>query len=180
MKTTELIKLIKPESDKEKYSQNLFRWLRKNRNVPVFAAFSPLSFVDENMTTERDTSKTQCSHIYIGVGDLDQGWLHGARLSEIITNGTKAQSWAHPPNRKFVILKDWFEQYIKQGKCFIDPEHIFYHERWDEVDTERSCKWCDRKEAKYIEMVPKESWVLVTARQQEWLCSQTVHLSCSN
>lgn len=128
------------------HSSNFRKWInhhsRRGRNSPLFAAYSEYSYVDSS-NVPRDSTKTQCSHIYIGFGDLDQGYLHGSRLSEIICVGSEAGTWAFPPAYHFQKMPDWMEAYEKGGLCWLDPEHLFYPERLiDQSDGSIQCRIC--------------------------------------
>lgn len=157
MITPEYLTSIDPKKQGEKYSENLHKWLKKHRNVPLFVAFSEVSDLN-GKPVYHNPNKTQCNQIYIGYGDMNDGWVNGAKLSAIITNGTKAQSWAYSAALKFTPLNDWFTQYQVQGKCLIDPSHLFYPERWDSEENTRQCKWCEKKEQRITRMVPSYHW----------------------
>ena len=153
----DLLPHVQASDRADRYSLNLWRWLRKHRKHPLFVAIS---------TRERgpyDPKRTQPGDIYIGLGDLDQGWLHGARLSEILCSGTKASEWAFPPAYKFELIPYWWQGYIAGGKCFIDPEHLLYFdkERWDEAPDgkERACIWCcNHQQYLHTTMIPRTAW----------------------
>ena len=135
-----------PEPVIATHSNNFSRWIRHHsrryRTSPLFAAYSEYSHVDGS-NVPRDPAKTQCSHIYIGFGDLDQGYLHGSRLSEIICNGSKAGTWAFPPAYRFQTLAGWMDAYNEQGLCWLDPEHFFYPERLvKQSDGKAKCHIC--------------------------------------
>lgn len=128
------------------HSKNFSRWInhhsRRYRSASLFAAYSEYSHVDGS-NVPRDLTKTQCSHIYIGFGDLDQGYLHGSRLSEIICNGSKAGIWAFPPAYRFQTMPGWMDAYNEQGLCWLDPEHLFYPERLiRQSDGNSLCQIC--------------------------------------
>lgn len=147
----------------DRCSLNLWRWARKalkNERIGLIMAFATQE------GKEYDSAKTQASSLYIGYcgwrGDLDDGWLHGSRLTEVLCSGVKAAAFAFPPRMRFVIVPDWWERYIAGGKCFIDPEHWLHgYERWKESEDgkERTCSWCnDRTQRLHTEMVPKTEW----------------------
>lgn len=163
MKGIELLPLIKATSKADRYSENLMKWVRKHRNAPLIAVYSPVSYVDGSDLGRFDAAKTCAGSLYIGFGGLDDGWLHGARLSEILCNGVKASEWAYPPKHRFQPLPDWWKRYIEGGKCCIDPEHWLYtdRERWEvaEDGKTRRCLWCGKhKQYLKTEMTPKTSW----------------------
>lgn len=152
----ELLPLIKAEGRADRYSRNLFKWIwRHGGTRRLFVAFAT-----EGRKTY-DPAKTQAGNLYIGFHGLDKGWLHGARLSEVLCIGPKASTFAYPPKMRFVIVSGWFEGYINGGKCFIDPEHTLYYdaERWNEQGDTRVCRWCNSfTQKKEIVMTPHETW----------------------
>lgn len=158
----DLLPLIKADSKTERFSENLMKWVRKHRNVPLFVAYSLVS-LDGVPLPEFSFDKTCTSNLYIGLGDLDQGYLHGARLSQIISNGVNAEEFAYTPKMKFQIIPDWWERYIECAKCCIDPEHRLYgdRERWQVSDDgkQRTCLWCgNHRQYEHTEMVPRKEW----------------------
>lgn len=158
----ELYKLIKPKEQYGKYSHNLAKWIKKQGDWPVYAAFSKFNFIDGS-TLEYDPSKTQAGNIIIGHGTSAPGWTHGRRLSHILcgVRGVLSENHAFPSTFNIVPLPDdWWDNYIAQGKCFIDPEHAMYAERWDKSDdsTERTCRWCGHTQYKHTEMIPRSYW----------------------
>lgn len=153
----ELFPQIKAESKADRHSQNFMKWVRKYRDRRLFVAFATEG------TKTYDPRKTQSGSLYVGFFNLDGGWLHGSRLSDIICNGTKAGTFAFGPHMKFVTVPGWLERYIEGGKCVIDPEHWLYadRERWEESadGKTRRCLWCGNyDEYLHSEMVEKTSW----------------------
>lgn len=151
---------INPKHHGDRYSENLYKWLNKHKTTPLFVAFSGVSNLNGKPMTY-DPRKTQCGNIYIGYGDMNDGWVNGAQLSAIISAGTKAKSWANPPRLKFTPLPNWLDEYQAKGKCHIDPSHLFYPERWATDVDARQCEWCGTQEKRITRMVPNHSWVAV-------------------
>ena len=163
MTAKELIPLIKSKSKGDKYSECLVKFLKTIRDWPIFAAFSQWNEIDGE-DIQFSPEKTQTRNIIIGYGDMDDGWVHGARLSSIIGGRASKERFAYSPAFKCILLPDWFKRYIEGGKCCIDPEHRLYadSERW-EVSAdgkERQCIWCGNH-AQYLhtEMVPRQRWI---------------------
>lgn len=128
------------------YSDNLVKWLKKRKDWPLEAAFLHWSNIDGSHV-EMKPEATQPQQILLGIGpDREDKWFHGARLSEILCSGAKANVFAFPPRFETTPLPDWFGGYIKGGKCFIDPEHRWYgdRDRWQLSDdgNSRVCLWC--------------------------------------
>lgn len=144
-------------------SENLLAWVRKQAHrgdYPLFVAFNQGCNVI-GVTIEYDQAQTQCGQLYLGIGHLDQGWMHGSRLSEILRNGSKAETWAYPSAKRFIAIDNWFKNYLAQGLCWLDPEHYLYGHRWDTGEESRTCTSCGYRELKVVEMVV--SWVAASA-----------------
>ncbi len=162
MTAKELLPLIKSKSKGDKFSEYLVKFLKTRRDWPIFAAFSQWNEIDgEDIQYSPD--KTQTRNIIIGYGDMDDGWVHGARLSSIIGGRAGKEQFAYSPAFKCILLPDWFDRYIEGGKCCIDPEHRLYadSERWEVSPDgkDRRCIWCGNHEQYlHTEMVPRQSW----------------------
>lgn len=140
----DLLPKIKATSRSDRFSLNLMKWVRKHQDYPLFVAYTPICCITGQHLPEFNPDKTCASQLYIGLGNMDDGWLHGSRLSEIICNGTAATSFAYPPRMNFQIIDHWWGLYLAKGKCAIDPEHSLYYdrERWEEQGNSRLCLWC--------------------------------------
>lgn len=145
-----------------KYSDNFNRWRRKHeKRSSLFVAFSKCSLLD-NSKIEYCQTKTQVQNLIIGFGEIDGGYVHGSRLSEIICNGSKAGVWAYCPEYNFIVIDDWLDLYEEKGICHIDPEHFLYS-NWEMIsDNERVCVHCDHIQHRKTEMVPRYSWAANT------------------
>lgn len=157
MKGIELLPLIKASSKADRFSENLMKWVRKYKTRPMFIALATEGKYYFN------AEKAQASILYVGWHNLDDGYLMGSRLSDILCNGAGAFTAAFVPGMKFVAVPFWWEHYIQFGKCAIDPEHWLYadKERWDvaEDGKSRRCLWCGNYEQYlHTEMVPKTDW----------------------
>lgn len=155
MHGTELLPLIKAAGRADRYSENLWKWARKYRDRRLFVAFS------EKDGHTFDETKTLASRLYIGFHRLDDGWLHGSRLSEILCQGSKAESWAYQPGMLFKEIPNWWDKYMEHGKCFIDPEHCLYLDaaRWLVQGNVRTCLWCGNfQQREHVEMVAQRDW----------------------
>lgn len=160
----ELLPLIRSKGKDDKYSENLAKWVSKHKDWPMIVAFLGFCGITGE-TLEYDPAKSLPRQILIGIGDMDDGWIHGRRLSEI-TGGIRGvfsgEKYAYSHQFKPLHLPDWWQKYIEGGKCFIDPEHYLYGgKRWQMSDDgkTRDCVWCgNHRQEKHIEMVPKEHW----------------------
>ena len=136
---------ISAATDKEKYSRNFWRWMKKNKAHHATVMFSRWNLIDGALDIERDESKTQMGNIIIlpYISYSKEQSVTGTKLVQILTHGAKATVWAYPPNKEeYQPLDSWMDSYIKHGKCWLDPEHSFYDERWNVQGNHRECKWC--------------------------------------
>lgn len=152
----ELLLLIKAGGKADRYSENLMEWVRKYRDRRLIVAIATEG------KRQFDPALTQSAYLYIGYAPLEDGYLMGSRLSEILCNGIKTSTWAFH-GLKFVEVPDWWQRYIEGGKCCIDPEHWLYadRERWNVAadGKTRRCLWCGNyHEYLHSEMVEKTSW----------------------
>lgn len=150
----ELYKLIRTNGKNDKYSANLAKWVNKYKDWNIYAVFSRFSMVDGS-DIQYDPTKTQTRNIIICIGAPKRGWAHGRRLSNIISGvrGVFSENHTFPPSFNIEPLPDnWWDKYIANGMCFIDPEHKMYGEWWGESDDgkERTCRWCGHTQYKHI------------------------------
>jgi hypothetical protein len=120
----DVINLLKV--DTVTHNKNITNWLNQLSKVQkrhLFVAFAEKNILNGNLI-KFDDSKTQLSQIFFGFTDIDNGWMHGSSLSEIISYGQTAKSFAHGPDMNLVILEGWFDKYLEQGVTFLDPEAI--------------------------------------------------------
>lgn len=145
----ELLPLIKAKGKGDRFSENLVKWVKRwdktRGNRPLSVTFLHWSNIDGSHV-EYLPGTTQPNHILIGDGDNEE-WFYGCKLSQIIGGGRGSSDvFAYPPKMTKTPLPDWFQGYIKGGKCFIDPEHRLYYdkERWQvsEDGNTRNCLWC--------------------------------------
>lgn len=162
---SELLPMIKAGSKSERHSENLMKWVCKYQDKPMFVAIATAGEigVGNKCLVFFEPEKNLSHLLYVGWFNLDDGYLHGSPLNEILSNGAGAKTWPFPPMLQFVEVSGWWERYIQLGKCCIDPEHWLYagRERW-KVSSDgksRSCLWCGTYEqCLHTEMVPKRTW----------------------
>lgn len=131
-----------------KYSPNLHRWL--------------------TMRSKKHHAWT--SRVYrdnygvLLIGRLDDGYLIGTRLYDVLCNGTKAGSWAIA-DRGFVEVVDFWPRYVAEGRCAIDPEHERFFvgddTRWTQDGDTRACLWCGKAQqvlTRWTETVERQEW----------------------
>lgn len=139
---------MRPLGRADKYSLNLFKFLKKHEPNYWEICFSRWNCITGVHDVEYSESSTIAPNLYIGFLDEDDGYFMGARLTEIIRNGARTKMWAHPPSKAFTHVPDFWARYVELGKCAIDPEHKLYFdkERYTQNGTLRSCDWCGRIE----------------------------------
>lgn len=157
---------IKPLVDREsdKFSWNLFRFMRKNSKRDNLRVYY------DNRDNDLDfNSILQPYKVFIGYKeDDDDDNMTGSKLSSIITsfgnsqlqmgylmkcNGFNVDEWID-------ITEEFWDAYDKRGRCL-----FFIHGSWiqgfetqfTEHDNIRICTWCGVKEKKIVTetMVPK-------------------------
>ena len=160
------IRAIRPTQGRaDRFSQNLYRWLRRHPHyTQVFFRRGNASSLGAP-DTAYDPERTQASQIYVGL--VDDGDLLGSRLSEILVDGAKTQTWCYPGFPCDEITEAFWAGYKAIGKCAIDPEHRLYadKERYRGDDTARVCCWCGRHEEAFTEarVVRQTVWLPPTA-----------------
>ncbi len=134
-----------------KYSPNLHAWIRKNWKN------SGLPLV---VTTPRSGDGVR----YIGVERAD-GWISGTRLTNVLCHRGASFIWANPLNG-LEVDPDFWANYIRDGRCAIDPEHQIYFSwsetRWKTEGEVRECQWCGHHvqvRLDWTETVHKSAWV---------------------
>jgi hypothetical protein len=103
------LKLIDPKRH-EKYSPNLFRWLRKWKKE------SRSTFGHLGVYVDKDGREY--------VGEMrDAEWLHGSRLGTILCDGGRAMVFACAPSFGFKPVQGFWDRYVEIGRCAIDTKH---------------------------------------------------------
>jgi hypothetical protein len=160
MKGRELLPFIKSSGRGDKFSENLVKWVKKYRDINIFAAFSAHNNIDGS-ELEYLPEKSLPRQILIGHVDMEDGWLHGSRLSTILCQGARSDVFAYSPGFLITPLPGWWDGYINGGKCFIDPEHKLYtdKERWQLEGDMPQCLWCGNyRKTKHVEMCKCVVW----------------------
>lgn len=132
----------------DKYSENLYKFLKKN----VKKYGTPL--VGKLSDGRHGVFWRLCKcHIEYS----------GAFLDSISSWGTRTEiyTWAN----EIVLVDDFWDRYEKSGKCAADPEHRGWgmKERWNEGADLRTCNWCglQQKKIHWEVVVKKERWETV-------------------
>lgn len=137
----------------DKYSWNLYKWLKKTKCKKLTVWFNTKSAWDGSKL-EFDKNNIKIGQIWIGF--VDKGWLHGSSLNSIL-NGN-FQEWANPWMAKSHIdITEWFwKEYIKDGRCIWDRNHdgwlAYDKNRFTYVNkNSRKCNWCGEWQHRKIE-----------------------------
>ena len=132
-----------------KFSPNLYRWLRSERNRNTARL----------IRVYRDDTDT------LWIGMLDGRELIGARLVSVLCNGANQNTSAWQGIDATEIL-DFWNNYMRIGRCAIDTKHveIFWDDerRWQENGDSRACKWCGvaaQTMKRWEEVVQRSQWV---------------------
>ncbi len=142
------VKLLDPKIH-EKYSPNLFKWLKR-----------------EPMRDHIRVFKDRQGRFWIG-RVTDDDWFHGKKLYQVLCNGTKSGSAAYGYSRykDFEEVHGFWDDYQRLGRCAIDVDHQDYFlnsdSRFKELGDHRSCTWCGFKQKRvtFEKTVVREHWV---------------------
>lgn len=112
------------------------------------------------------------AHVYrdkdgvLWLGYLDEGFLMGARLMQVLCNGSKTPTFAFGNLGPLVEVEGFWPRYVEQGRCAIDTEHQMYFvgddTRWAGDEEQRTCLWCGcshQHRERWIEPVQRDRWV---------------------
>ena len=146
--TTEYLKSIRPQttSPREKYSWNLYRFLRHKDVREKIRVYE--GKISDTEPVQYFFAVTKCASPQEDTGNIGifEFILRTRRNNESI----EILSYS---NYDFSSMKDvtekFFEEYQKIGKCaFHEPEHELYirnTERFEIIDEKtRRCKWCGK------------------------------------
>lgn len=132
-----------------RYSPNLFSWLTMRSRK--HHAWTSRVYRDKDGT--------------LWIGRLDQGDLFGARLMNVLCNGSKAESGCWINQQGLVEVADFWPRYMRDGRCAIDTEHTQYFigddTRWAVDGDTRTCLWCGKARqvlARWTEVVARQEW----------------------
>lgn len=150
MKPQDLLPLIDPKIN-PKYSPNLHAWIKKQWGGLAVH----LVVTNPGLFGAR----------HIGRLEWD-GWLGCSNLNSVLCNGAKETTYAI--SNKNGIDTTFFERYIRDGRCTIDPEHNMHfigdETRWrmHPNGSARECLWCGHHvqvKLDWTETVHKSEWV---------------------
>ena len=142
------LKDIDPKKS-DKFSVGLNRFMRKHKHQAL------------NVYTVKSRSHIR-PRLFIGHTRDEPGWFYGVDFFAAIHHGGRAEVFAFPPGlgMKFEPIPDFWERYIKVGRCAFDPDHKSYGERWESAGDTRTCRWCGvvQRRVTWTETVERERW----------------------
>lgn len=128
------------------FSPNLYKYLKKKG---IF--YSNGGLLQSVYVVQPDTKAAK----WFGAGSLmlgywDEDFFVGTQLMSILCMGTKAESAAHACGNGMTILEGFWDNYLKIGRCAIDPDHQehFMSDRFQENEGGRECLWCGHQQRK--------------------------------
>lgn len=142
----------------EKYSQNLYKWLaREKKQSPEL--FKTLGFF-----------KHKNGSIYIG--HVVDRWFRGVQLNSVLCQGLRAKVGCYstsPDNWK--PMKTMLAKYERIGRCAFDKAHERYflnsNSRWEVAGKKRHCNWCGNHSQRMVTKVIMNTvtkWVPIKKR----------------
>jgi hypothetical protein len=135
----------------EKYSPNLYQFLRHNKLIRLYGH------------VWKDKENT------LWIGLKDDGFFIGARLIAALCHGGKTPTASHAGIGPLTEVKNFWNEYLQIGRCAIDRNHqmpfIGSENRFrtsDDPDI-RTCKWCGITQQRKIHArtVIEEKWIAV-------------------
>ena len=149
-----LAEKIKPKvkGKSDKYSWNLYKWVKKKGFYPKVWFDTENRLNGEKLEFDKENFPTY--QLWIGGSDKEGLWFYGSSLRSILS--PRCKEWANPwMANKHIDITDWFwNEYIKIGRCIWDKSHDGWLENADErfayVGNTRKCKWCGKWQAKEI------------------------------
>lgn len=154
---------IKPKKvgTSDKYSSNLYKYLKENPKAKVFYSKTNYS-TEEEQVYDKNNLSTMSTYI----GQSLDGGISGVRLQEILGRLPKMGYFYLMSEDEYVdVTEEFFEDYKKIGRCLFDSNHS----RWllgdenrfaySDEDT-RECNWCNLKQKKHTKEIRKtiEEW----------------------
>ncbi|WP_075323855.1 hypothetical protein [Acidithiobacillus albertensis] len=137
----------------QKYSNNLYRFLKKR---------------DPEWVASCQVYRDQDQMLWIGV--MEHGWFSACTLLGVLCLGAAERTGSYALQRftKIEEVKGFWEEYMRVGRCAIDPKHqrafLEDESRWlmSKDQTTRSCLWCGEVKQRLVieeEMIEHRKWV---------------------
>lgn len=160
--TREYLKKIRPKESgvSDKYSWNIYRFLRKYRNWDI------------KVLDTKEWGRIFSFSIHPDNGEksnLECGYS-GRSIQAILTlnwnQSLETYFYLSPCKEYQDITEDFFKKYLLIGRCIFDPDHSWYHDskiRYTQVTkNSRRCNWCGeyfkRVIVKKAKITREENW----------------------
>lgn len=174
-------------SHKSSFSPNLYLFLRKNLQSHLVAARDINGKREQVIFASVYRAKDPNDRASLYIGAIDDGYLNGAKMNEVLTHGSAAKTWAFPLSAfedGVREIPNFWEEYLEKGRCVIDTNHTthFLNDgdrfKHSHDGQERTCQWCGqvqlRKIREKVSVVKVESW-----HTQEALNEASISNVCS-
>jgi hypothetical protein len=162
--TQELLDAIRPTNG-TKFSPNLFRWAYKHQH--------------RDLRVYMRSGKREGLPDMLYIGDFYDGDFIGMHLIRVLCQGIALQELCYLSGT-FTEVPDFWERYVKIGRCAIDTNHQM---RWMPFDCnvqryeiegdKRVCQWCGavqiRRKRSEVKTVNWEEWEAVHANSNREL-----------
>lgn len=130
-------------SRSQAFSPNLYRYLKKHGHFYRDGGIAQDVFV-ARAGTAAAKSFGEGNQL---LGYFDLKCFIGVRLIEALCKGAKAQSSAYfCSNADFDFAPNFWDEYLRLGRCAIDPDHkeYFIDVRYHEKGKQQVCLWCSK------------------------------------
>ncbi|MBP8275317.1 MAG: hypothetical protein KAX55_00290 [Propionivibrio sp.] len=140
------------------FSPNLYRYLKRHGHF-----YRDGGVLDCAYRVKEGTRLAEfCGAGTVMLGFLDDGDFIGSRMMSVLCNGVGSERFCYPGSA--VIIPGFWDQYLKVGRCAIDPEHKEHFvgvDRFDVSGERRVCRWCGAVQRRVVtpRTVFDESWV---------------------
>lgn len=154
------------------FSPNLYRWLKHHARGRHDHAVLDRVY---RMRPGTRAAGRYGDGLFIGTpfeqyeGDTD---FSGNRLIEVLCEGASLARFCYPGVMSSLVpIERFWERYLRDGRCAIDPEHQMYFaggERFSVRGDVRTCLWCGAKQRRQMvaRVVHDEHWVSVPANSE--------------
>lgn len=158
------LNLIKPKikNESDKYSWNLYKYLKKYPNSKVY--YDKINSFTDN---EQMYNKDNLTKNDVIIGNICENSIVGVTLSQLLMKVPSMQFWYGGAKKTHVdITNQFFNDYIEIGRCLFDSTHDGWLRNTDNRftyinDEQRKCNWCGIEQHKEKKEVVKiiEKWV---------------------
>ena len=159
------LSLIKPSvaaPASDKYSRNLYNWMRAHGQRPSYDRVFCYQ-VDTDWKTFRgfDYRDTFRSDIFLGRPHECDGTPFGSPLRRVLCDDPERYNYVGIRTEHRIDITEWFwTRYIEIGRCLFDPDHrdVMRHteDRFETINAStRRCRWCGVQQTKREEIITR-------------------------